>query len=82
MVKRKLLGMLMATVMLLTAGIGSNINVQAAENDTNLDYVPASVIAFENFEQAELEIPTIEVPEIIYNAEGNGNEKEPAGGDV
>lgn len=67
MVKRKLLAMLMAATVLFTASIGSSMNVQAAENDVNVD----SVTTFENFEQEAIEIPTVEVPEITYNAEGN-----------
>ena len=66
-VKRKLLAMLMAATVLFTASIGSSMNVQAAENDVNVD----SVTTFENFEQEAIEIPTVEVPEITYNAEGN-----------
>lgn len=67
MVKRKLLAMLMATVIFLTAGIGNNMKVQAAENDMNVD----PMTTFEDFEQETIEIPTIEVPEITYNTEEN-----------
>ena len=52
MVKRKLLAMLMAATVLFTASIGSSMNVQAAENDVNVD----SVTTFENFEQEAIEI--------------------------
>lgn len=52
MVKRKLLAMLMAAMVLFTASIGSSMNVQAAENDVNVD----SVTTFENFEQEAIEI--------------------------
>ena len=67
MVKRKLLAMLMAVAVLFTASIGSSMTVQATENDANVE----AVTTFENFEQEEIEIPTVEVPEITYNAEGN-----------
>ena len=59
--------MLMAATVLFTASIGSSMNVQATENDVNAD----PVTTFENSEQEEIEIPTVEVPEITYNAEGN-----------
>ena len=67
MVKRKFLAMLMVAAVLITTSIGSSMNVQATENDVNAD----PVTTFENSEQEEIEIPTVEVPEITYNAEGN-----------
>ena len=67
MVKRKLLAMLMAAAVFFTVGISSSMNVQATENDESV----APVTTFENFEKEEIEIPTVEVPEITYNAEGN-----------
>lgn len=72
MKKRKLLAMLMAAVMLLATGAVSKTDVQAAENITDVD----SVTTFENFEMEEIEIPAVEVPEIIYNAEGNEKSNE------
>lgn len=69
MVKRKFLAMLMVAAVLITTSIGSSMNVQATENDVNAD----PVTTFENSEQEEIEIPTVEVPEITYNAEGNKN---------
>lgn len=69
MVKRKLLAMLMAAAVFFTVGISSSMNVQATENDESV----APVTTFENFEKEEIEIPTVEVPEITYNAEGNKN---------
>lgn len=59
--------MLMVAAVLITTSIGSSMNVQATENDVNAD----PVTTFENSEQEEIEIPTVEVPEITYNAEGN-----------
>ncbi len=67
MVKRKFLAMLMAAAVLFTTSISSSMNVQATENEVDA----APVTTFENFEQEEIEIPTVEVPEITYNAEGN-----------
>ena len=67
MVKRKFLAMLTVAAVLFTTSIGSSMNVQATENEVDA----ASVTTFENFEQEEIEIPTVEVPEITYNAEGN-----------
>lgn len=51
----------------MNVNLNSSMNVQATENDVNAD----PVTTFENSEQEEIEIPTVEVPEITYNAEGN-----------
>lgn len=74
MKKRKLLAMLMVAVMALTAGIGSSMNIHAEENNIKEDYATTngdSAITFETFEQEAIEIPTVEMPEITYNAEEN-----------
>lgn len=64
--KKSLLALMMV-VMFLVTSIGSNMNVQAAENNTNVN----SITTFENFGQEEIEIPTVKVPEVTYNAVGN-----------
>ena len=65
MVKRKFLAMLMAAAVLFTTSIGSSMNVQATENEVEA----APVTTFENFEQEEIEIPTVEVPCLLYTSD-------------
>ena len=54
------------TIILLVTSI-SRIDVCAAENSLDIN----SEIVFEGYGQDEIEIPNIQVPDIIYNAEGN-----------